>query len=183
MAVSPAEVRAVAERACARPEVLDACARCDLGAIIIALNSAGLTQGRISSLTSISQGRLSEYRTGKRQPQATSVFEAFANGIGMPPAARRALGLAPSAAASADDASTPDDTKLSYPDNAPQATENLSALWRTDLADATAFQRGRFDPRTWDMASLRWLVDPGILCRTTARTSPTDAKHRCRENY
>lgn len=163
MAVSPAEMRAIVERACARPEVLDACARRDLGAVITALNSAGLTQGRISALTSISQGRLSEYRTGKRQPHATSVFEAFANGIGMPPAARRALGLAPSAATHVGDASTPDNTKLSYPDNAPQATENLSALWRVDLADATAVQRGRFNPRTWDTASLRWLVDAGSV--------------------
>jgi hypothetical protein len=37
MAVSPADVRAIVERVCARPEVLDACARGDLGAVIDAL--------------------------------------------------------------------------------------------------------------------------------------------------
>lgn len=161
MAVSSADVRAIVERACARPEVLGACARHDLGAVITALNSAGLTQGRISALTGIAQGRLSEYKTGKRNPQASSTFEAFANGIGMPPAARRALGLTPNAAAPPGDASAPRDVKLSYPDNASQATENVSALWRADLADATAFQGGRLDPRAWGDASLRWLIDPG----------------------
>jgi transcriptional regulator with XRE-family HTH domain len=97
MAVSPAEVRAIVERAFARSEVLDACARRDLGAIITALNSAGLTQGRMSALTGITQGRLSEYATGKHKPRSSTVFKAFADGIGLPPAARRALGLAPAA--------------------------------------------------------------------------------------
>ena len=163
MAVSSADVREIVERACARPDVLDACARRDLGAVIAALKSSGITQGRISALTGIPQGRLSEYATGKRKPQASSTFEAFADGVGLPPAARRALGLAPTAAAPSDDASAPDDTKLSYPDSGSQAAENVSALWRVDLADATAFQRGRFDPRSWSDASLRWLVDPGRL--------------------
>jgi hypothetical protein len=50
---------------------------------------------------------------------------------------------------------------LSYPDGAAQATENVGSLWRADLADASAFLHGRFDPRAWGDASLRWLVDPG----------------------
>ena len=48
------EVRAIVERVCARPEVLDACARRDLGAVINALTdkrTGGLTQGKISELT------------------------------------------------------------------------------------------------------------------------------------
>ena len=60
------------------------------------LGAQGLTQGRISELTGISQGRLSEWATHKRAPAASSTFEAFADGLGMPPAARQALGLAPS---------------------------------------------------------------------------------------
>ncbi|MGH3281088.1 MAG: helix-turn-helix domain-containing protein [Trebonia sp.] len=161
MAVSPADVRAMVERACARPDVLDACARRDLGAVITALRSGGLTQGRISALTGIPQGRLSEYATGKRKPQASSTFEAFADGIGLPPAARRALGLAQTATP-ANAASEPEDgTRLSYPDGVPGAVDNVSALWRADLADATAFRRGRLDPRAWGDASLKWLVDPG----------------------
>jgi hypothetical protein len=42
-----------------------------------------------------------------------------------------------------------------------EATENVSSLWRADLVDVTAAQRGRIDPRAWGDASLRWLVDPG----------------------
>jgi hypothetical protein len=38
---------------------------------------------------------LSEYKTGKRVPEKTAVFESFANGLNMPAPARRAMGLAP----------------------------------------------------------------------------------------
>ena len=161
MAVSSVDVRAIVERVCARPEVLDACAKRDLGTIIVALGSAGVTQGHISALTSISQGRLSEWRTGKREPRDVSTFQKFADGVGLPPAARRALGLA-AGEASPEGVSTPESgILLSYPDGVAEATENVSSLWRADLADATTAQRGRIDPRAWGDASLRWLVDPG----------------------
>lgn len=94
-------IRAVVERVCARGDVLDACRRRDLGAVITALGSQGITQGQISVLTGIPQGRLSEYKTHKRAPSATTTFEAFADGLGMPPAARRALGLDADGAGSA----------------------------------------------------------------------------------
>jgi hypothetical protein len=163
MAVSSADVRVIVERVCARPDVLDACARRDLGAVISALGSAGVTQGQISALTSVPQGRLSEWRTGKRKPQAATTFQGFADGLGLPVAARRALGLAPGEMLP-EGASTPEtDTRLSYPDGAAQATENVAALWRADLADASAFLRGRVDPRAWGDASLLWLVDPGRM--------------------
>src|ERR1700734_3853842 len=93
MSVSPGEVRTIVERVCARPEVLDACARRDLGMVISALGTGGLTQGRIAGLTGLSQGRLSEWATGKRMPKAVTTFQRFADGVGLPPAARRALGL------------------------------------------------------------------------------------------
>jgi predicted XRE-type DNA-binding protein len=93
MAVSTPDVRVIVERACARPDVLDACARGDLGTVIDALGAAGLTQGRIAELTGISQGRLSEWRTGKRKALAVATFQKFADGLGLPTAARRALGL------------------------------------------------------------------------------------------
>jgi hypothetical protein len=160
MAVSPADVRAIVERACARPDVLDACARRDLGAVIAALGSSGLTQGRISALTGIQQGRVSEYATGKRKPTASSTFEAFADGLGLTPAARRALGLAPGSSLAVAGETGPD-IDASYPDGAAQAVEKVSALWRVDLADSTSVQRGRVDPRAWGDASLRWLVGPG----------------------
>ncbi len=163
MAVSPADVRVIVERVCARPDVLDACARRDLGAVVSALCSAEITQGQISALTGFSQGRLSEWMTRKRTPRAATTFEKFSNGLGLPVAARRALGLvsdSPSAAVT----DVPDiKPGLNYPDSTEQAAQNLSMLWRADLADVTALQRGRVDPRAWGDASLRWLVDPGRI--------------------
>jgi transcriptional regulator with XRE-family HTH domain len=100
MAVDTPVIRTVVERVCTRKDVLDACGRRDLGAVITALCAHGITQGQIAGLTGIPQGRLSEYKTHKRMPTATSTFEAFADGLGMPAAARRALGLAPETAGS-----------------------------------------------------------------------------------
>ena len=100
MAVGIPVIREVVERVFARQDVLDACRRHDLGAVISVLCAHGVTQGQIAGLTGIPQGRLSEYKTGKRIPTATSTFEGFADGLGLPPAARLALGLAPEAAGS-----------------------------------------------------------------------------------
>ena len=161
MAVSTADVRAIVERVCARPEVLDACAKRDLGAVVAALKSAGVTQGHISALTGIPQGRLSEWMTGKRKPKAATTFQGFADGLGLPVTARRALGLAADGTALAGASAPTMAITLSYPDGVVQATDNVSALWRADLADASAFSHGRFGPRAWGDASLRWLVDPG----------------------
>src|ERR1700761_1095736 len=97
MAVDTPVIREVVDRVLTRKDVLDACKRRDLGAVITALGMQGITQGQLSVLTGIPQGRLSEYKNHKRTPTATSTFEAFADGLGMPPAARRALGLDPDA--------------------------------------------------------------------------------------
>jgi hypothetical protein len=162
MAVSPADVRAIVERVCARPEVLDACARRDLGTVISALCTGPpggkLTQGKISELTGFPQGRLSEWRTGKREPKYTSTFQQFADGLAMPPAARRALGLAGDSPAAAVAASSSPPLLLPYPDTPVHAARNVSQLWFADLDDASALQRGRTDPRAWNDASLKWLV-------------------------
>lgn len=158
MVLTPAEVRAIVERVCARPDVLDACARRDLGTVVAALGSQGLTQDKISALTDTPQGRLSEWKTGKRKPAEQSTFEKFANGLDLPPAARRAMGLdagPPAAPVSQVNAG------LTYPDTATDAARNASLLWRADLADPAALQRGRANPHAWNDASLRWLVDPG----------------------
>lgn len=80
--------------------MLDACKRRDLSMPITVLCANGVTQAQIAALTGIPQGRLSEYKTRKRIPTATSTFEAFADGLWLPTAARLALGLAPEAAAS-----------------------------------------------------------------------------------
>jgi hypothetical protein len=100
MAVDIPAIREIVERVCTRKDVLNACKHRDLGAVITVLCAHGITQGQLAALTGIPQGRLSEYKTRKRMPTATSTFEAFADGLGMPPAARRALGLAPETAGS-----------------------------------------------------------------------------------
>ena len=100
MAVDIPAIREIAERVFARQDVLDACRRRDLSWPITVLGANGVTQAQIATLTGIPQGRLSEYKTRKRVPAATSTFEAFADGLWLPPAARLAFGLAPAAAGS-----------------------------------------------------------------------------------
>jgi hypothetical protein len=166
MAVSPADVRAIVERVCARPEVLGALARRDLGMVIEALGGSGITQGQISELTGIPQGRLSNWKTGTREPKGLGTFEKFSN-VGLPPTARRALGLdsdgPPQASAPAPR------IDVSYPDTPADAARNVSQLWTADLGDPAALQRGRPDPRAWNDAPLRWLVDPGRVPEQPAR--------------
>ena len=58
MALAMSEVRGIVERVCARQDVLDACAKRDLGTVIAVLNAHGLTQGQMAELTGIMQGRL-----------------------------------------------------------------------------------------------------------------------------
>jgi hypothetical protein len=93
MAVYLADVRGIVERVCSRPDVLDACRNRDLGTVTAVLCANGLTQGRISGLTGIPQGRLSEYKTGKRKALASTI-EAFAGGLGqLPPPGHRSFGM------------------------------------------------------------------------------------------
>lgn len=95
MGVNHADIRLIVERVCARQDAMDACSRRDLGALVRILGHHGVTQSQIAGLTGIPRGRLSQYSTGKHIPQATSTFEAFADGLGLPTRARLALGLAP----------------------------------------------------------------------------------------
>src|SRR5690242_12009453 len=94
MTVDIPAAREVVERVFARPDVLKACRRRDLSMPLTVLCANGVTQAQIAALTGIPQGRISEYKTRKRRPTATATFEAFADGLGLPPAARLALGLA-----------------------------------------------------------------------------------------
>lgn len=167
MAVGPADARAIVERVCTRPEVLGALTRRELGMVITALGGSGMTQGRISELTGIPQGRLSEWKTGKREPKGASTFEKFANGLGLPSAARRALGL--------DSTGTPlasipvPRIEASYPGAVADAARHVSQLWAADLGDPATVARGRPDPRAWKDAPLRWLVDPAAPADPSAR--------------
>jgi transcriptional regulator with XRE-family HTH domain len=163
MTVGVLDVREVVERVCARPDVLDACRHRDLGVVVEVLGGHGVTQGQIAGLTGISQGRLSEYMTHKRRPKHSSIFEKFADGLGMPPTARQALGLtsdSPTLGMSELPSKPSSDAGLAYPDTPDEASENLARLWRADLGGAPLLQ-ARLDPGAWNDASLRWLIDPG----------------------
>jgi transcriptional regulator with XRE-family HTH domain len=148
--------------------VLDACRHRDLGTVIAVLGSHGVAQGQLAGLTGISQGRLSEYMTGKRKPRAASTFAKFADGLGMPSAAREALGLAPDQSPAGVGGQLPEqsvpDVGLSYPDTPAEATGNLTWLWRSDLSE-TSESRGPVDPGAWNDASLRWLVSTPAVDR------------------
>jgi hypothetical protein len=99
MAVDIPAIREVVERVFARQDVLNACRRRDISMPITVLCANGVTQAQIATITGIPQGRISEYKTRKHAPTATSTFEAFAS-LELPPAARLALGLAPETAGS-----------------------------------------------------------------------------------
>ena len=161
----PADVREFVTRVCARPDVLDACRHRDLGTVIAILGSHGVAQGQLAGLTGIGQGRLSEYMTRKRKPRAASTFAKFADGLGMPPATREALGLAPDSSSAASfggqlSDELVSDVGLRYPDTPREAAGNLTWLWQSDLSDVAEL-RGRIDPGAWNDASLGWLVSPG----------------------
>jgi len=160
------EVRRIVERVCARQDVLDACAKRDLGYIIAVFEKNGLTQVQMASLTGLHQNRLSDYKLGKHEPKEYSVFAAFADGLGFPSAARQALGLDADRPAAAG-IGVPQqrqgpfaEISLDYPDTPGRAAGNVVSLWRADLADQGVLMRGRIDPAAWNDASLRWLVDP-----------------------
>ena len=120
----------------------------------------------MASLTGLHQVQLSNYKTGKHRPKEISVFAAFADGSGLPPAVRQALGLdtrPPAAAAIGVPQPRPAsfaEVSLDYPGTAGQAAGNITSLWRADLADQGVLARAGIDPGAWKDASLRWLVDP-----------------------
>ena len=98
MAVDTPAIREVVERVFARPDVLNACKRRDISTMITILGANGVTQAEIAGLMGkTTQGRLSEYKMHKRAP-TMETFKKFADGLGLPPAARLALGLASEAA-------------------------------------------------------------------------------------
>ncbi len=178
MALSVSDVRATVAKVCARPDVLDACRRRDLGTIIEVLGAHGVTQGKIAELTGKPQGRLSQYKTGAIQPRGVKTFMDFADGLGMPPAAREALGLTadPPGPATLSPRQTQAHNStglgLAYPATPTEAAGNLTQLWHADLG-APAVSWGPADPRAWNDAPLRWLIDPGTV---PSREAPRGAR-------
>src|SRR5258708_14751593 len=99
----------------------------------------------------------------KRTPKHSSIFEKFADGLGMPLAARQALDLTPESATASVrtlPARASLDVGLAYPDTPAEASENVARLWCADLDGAPLLQ-ARLDPVAWNDASLRWLIDRG----------------------
>jgi hypothetical protein len=178
MALAICDVRAIVQRVCARPDVLNALHKHDIGYVVDVLgkHKPKVTQGQIAALTGIPQGRLSEYMWHKRTPEKASIFQNFADGLNIPPAARRALGLAPGQPAAIGGGLVPaprepaDDIGLAYPDTPDDAVGKMARLWQADLEDPTELTRGRVDPGRWNDASLRWLVDPISQPETTIGT-------------
>jgi tetratricopeptide (TPR) repeat protein len=144
-----------------------------------------VTQGQLAGLTGIPQGRLSEYKTGKYVPRAVGIFEAFADGVGLPRAAREALGLAPelsSASAGGQRTGAPAaDVGLGYADEPAEVAGNLALLWRSDIAEATRDQAGADPSRravllsatalvaeAWNDAALHWLIADSSKSAATA---------------
>jgi transcriptional regulator with XRE-family HTH domain len=117
------EVQEKVKRAFARQDVIEACKERDLGKIVATLSGHGLSQGQIAGLTGIPQGRLSEYKTGKRLP-TLNTLEEFANGLAIPEDARRALGLAP-----ADDSD--DESAMTAPADVAATPDLLTVAWMT----------------------------------------------------
>jgi Helix-turn-helix len=104
MAVDARDVREVIERVFARSDVLNACKRHDFSTILTVLGANGVTQGQIAALMGkTTQGRLSEYKTRKRDP-TMETLERFADCLGLASAARLALGLASEASGSSEPA-------------------------------------------------------------------------------
>ena len=61
--------------------------------MITILNAGGVTQGQIAARTGIAQSTLSNYKRGVNTAQFAATFEKLADGLGMPPRLRQALGL------------------------------------------------------------------------------------------
>jgi transcriptional regulator with XRE-family HTH domain len=120
MALERQEIQERVVRVFERQDVLDACRQRTIGPIITALRRHGVSQGLMSTMTGIPQGRVSEYERNVRQP-TLETFEKFATGMGIPDEAQRALGLTPtdhqhsaSATTSATDQAAPDLLTLSW---------------------------------------------------------------------
>lgn len=80
-----------------RPDVKSALAVRDIGALFRLLrDKAGLSQIRIGTAVGMSQGRISFLINGKQTVQSLHVMARIADGLDMPHAARRLLGVAAS---------------------------------------------------------------------------------------
>ncbi|MGH3158325.1 MAG: helix-turn-helix domain-containing protein [Streptosporangiaceae bacterium] len=144
--------------------MVDALDRNDIGAMLAqVIRYTGLSQHAIAALTGVPQGRISEYIQGLRKPTLNTV-KRIADGLSMPCAARRRLGLSAPGTNDPEDARRPvklsmilaaaerighngDDTSLAAwrnLDNPSSRTEAWHGLARTmdaDRSDAPVTER------------------------------------------
>ena len=81
-----------------RPDATDALRSRDMRRLFHLLRQyAGASQTRIGIACGLAQGKVSAIMSGSHRVATLDVFERIADGLGMPPEARLALGLAPSA--------------------------------------------------------------------------------------
>jgi Helix-turn-helix domain len=81
-----------------RPDATDALRSRDMRCLFHLLRQyAGASQTRIGIACGLPQGKVSAIMSGSHRVATLDVFERIADGLGMPPQARLALGLAPSA--------------------------------------------------------------------------------------
>ena len=84
----------------------------DLGRLLrLVTKYAGATQGELANALGRTQPEVSRYMRGNRRAVSLEVWEAVADGLGMPDMARCALGLAP---ATVGESSTTTDSALVY---------------------------------------------------------------------
>ena len=77
----------------ARQDFYEAYRRRDSAAMIAILNGGKVTQGQIAARTGLAQSTLSNYKRGVNSAKFASTFETLADGLGMPPHLRQALGM------------------------------------------------------------------------------------------
>jgi transcriptional regulator with XRE-family HTH domain len=80
-------------RVFARQDAYEACKRQDVGAFVRICMANGITQGQLAAMTGMAQSTLSNYARGKNDAKWASTLERLADGLGMPPRLRQAMGL------------------------------------------------------------------------------------------
>lgn len=153
-----------------RPEIIEALADRDLGAVVRDFRRlTGASQMDVSALVGIPQPHVSEIERGSRHVTALDLFERFADGLGIP---RRALGLADTTA-SADEGRVAANqrewlrTRRRLNQHRPHLTRLATTLYpQSALLNGT----GILTPPAWrpaepiDLAAIELELDVGAGC-------------------
>lgn len=77
-----------------RPEIREALRSRDIAAVFRHVQTFGISQARIATVTGMTQGRVNEIINERREVSRLDVFERIADGLALPDDARHLLGLA-----------------------------------------------------------------------------------------